>query len=313
MNEKAAKPNVFIVGVPKSAKVSLRHWLSQHPDVYINPIDTDFFSIDVEGNQHDRISSDEKYIAYFKDAGEKKVILDQVSRSAVSKVAAEKIREFNPYAKIIIILRNPAEQMFSWHWTLRRIGFETEPDFYKAIKLEEERKRKNKTGLIKNYFYKEMADYYPQVKRYVDIFGKNGVKVILFDDLGDKEDQLKKEKVYYDLLKFLGLKKFKPDLSREKSGRSQLEPKSQLIVYLFNFFLTLPKPARLFLKSIIPVKAIAKIRRSAMKEIKEKRKIDPEVKRQINKIFESNLKKLEKLIKKDLSIWYRAKEENSST
>lgn len=298
----AVKPNVFIVGVPKSGKVSLRYWLSQHPDIYTNMVDTDFFSVDVEGNQRDRVNSVEKYLSYFRDGKGKKVILDQVSRSAVSEVAHKLIQEFNPYAKIIIVIRNPAEQMFSWHLTLRKIGFEKEPDFYKAIKLEEE--RKNKTGVIKNYFYREFADYYPQVKRYIDTFGKKNVKVILFDDLGDKEDQLKKEKVYYDLLKFLGLKKFKPDLSRKGSGRSQLEPKNQLYAYFLNFFLTLPQPLRLILKSIVSPKLVKRIKYATWKEIKEKKKIDPQIKYEINKSFEPNLKKLEKLIGKDLGMWY---------
>ena len=57
---KIPKPNVFIVGVPKAAKVSMNYWLSQHPDIYINPFDTDFFSVDVEGNQRDRVNSEEK-------------------------------------------------------------------------------------------------------------------------------------------------------------------------------------------------------------------------------------------------------------
>lgn len=303
----SAKPNVIIVGIPKSAKISIGYWLRQHPDVFVNPYDTDFFSIDVEGNQRDRVNSEKKYLSYFKHAKGKKIILDVVTRSAVSKVAAKKIKEFNPDTKIIISLRNPAEQMFSWHHTLRKIGFETEPDFYKSLKLEKERKRKNKSGLIKNYFYREFADYHPQVKRYIDIFGKDNVKVILFDDLGERGDELKKKKVYYNLLKFLGLRKLDVDLSSHDSGRSQLEPKSQLYVYLLNLMLTLPRPLRIFIKSLVPTKIITRIKASTWKEIKEKKKIDVKVKYKINKSFESNLKKLEKLIGRDLSIWYDEK------
>ena len=301
---KIPKPNVFIVGVPKAAKVSMNYWLSQHPDIYINPFDTDFFSVDVEGNQRDRVNSEEKYLSYFKNGKGKKIIMDMVTRSAVSRIAAKLIKKFNPNAKIIISIRNPAEQMFSWHWTLRKIGYETEPDFKKALKLEEERKRKTNQGLIKNYFYREFADYYPQVKRYTDIFGKKNVKVVLFDDLGERGNELKKKKTYYDLLKFLGIKKYKADLSSKGSGRSKLEPKNQLYVYFLNFMLTLPKPLRLAVKSIIPAKLVKKIKNITWKEVKEKKKIDPELKYSINKSFEKNLQKLERLINRDLSMWY---------
>ena len=199
MKEESVKPNVFIVGVPKSAKVSLRYWLSQHPDVYACMHDIDFFSIDTAGKQ-DRVNSLEKYLSYFKEGNGKKIILDQTTRSAVSRKAHKLIKEFNPQAKIIICIRNPAEQMFSWHHTLRKIGLETEPNFYKALIREKERKKKDKSGLIRDYFYREFADYYPQVKRYVDTFGRKNVKVMLFDDLGKKGDEQKKKKVYYDLL-----------------------------------------------------------------------------------------------------------------
>jgi len=90
---KIAKPNAFIVGVPKSGKVSLRYWLSQHPEVYACMFDTDFFSVDVEGNQRDRVNSVEKYLFYFKEGNGKKIILDQISRSAVSRKAhSQKIK-----------------------------------------------------------------------------------------------------------------------------------------------------------------------------------------------------------------------------
>jgi len=260
MDKNIVKPNVIIVGVPKSAKVSLGHWLSQHPDIFINQKDTDYFSIGVEGTQHDRVNSEEKYLSYFKEGKGKKVVLDMVTRSAVSKVAAKKIKEFNPNAKIVVSIRNPAEMMFSWHHTLRKIGYETELDFYRAIKLEEKRKQRNKSGLIKNYFYREFADYYPQIKRYTDLFGKRNVKVILFDDLGKRDDEQKKEKVFYDLLKFLGVKKFRPVFHREGSGRSMLEPKNQFYVYLLNFMHTRSRPMRMIIKSIIPPKLVRKIK-----------------------------------------------------
>ena len=227
-----------------------------------------------------------------------------VTRSAVSRVAAKLIKKFNPNAKIIISIRNPAEQMFSWHWTLRKIGYETEPDFKKALKLEEERKKRTNPRLIKNYFYREFADYYLQVKRYIDIFGKKNVKVVLFDDLGERGNELKKKKTYYDLLKFLGVKKYKADLSSKGSGRSKLEPKNQFYVYFLNFMLTLPKPLRLAVKSIIPAKLVRKIKNITWKEVKEKNKIESELKYSINKSFENNLQKLEKLINRDLSMWY---------
>ncbi len=306
---KITRPNVFIIGVPKSAKVSIRHWLSQHPDVYTCLHDLDFFSLDVAGKQ-ERVDSIKKYLSYFKEGKGKKIIIDQSTRLAVSQKAHQLIKKFNPKAKIIISIRNPADQMFSWHHTLRKIGLETESDFHKALIKEKDRKKRNKSGLIKDYFYRDFADYYPQIKRYIDTFGKKNVKVVLFDDLGKRDDNLKKEKVYLNLLKFLGLKKFKANLSSDKSGRSKLEPKNQFYVSIFNIFFRLPKPIRLLWKFFIPPEAVNKIRRATWKETEKKNKINPKLKSKINKSFEPNLKKLEKLINRDLGIWYNQKNKN---
>ena len=293
------KPNAVIVGAPKSGKTSLRYWLSQHPDVYAAPLETSFFSTDVEGGQ-DRIRTMDQLLSYFKKGRGKKTILNQEARYLVSRIAHKKLKRFNPDAKIIINLRNPAELMFSWHSTLRRIGFETEPDFYKAILKEKERKKANDGKIIKNYFYRDIVDYYPQVKRYVDTFGKENIKVILLDKLKDNP-----EETYYDLLKFLGLRKFTPDFTIQNEGTS--EPRNQALVLFNNFLLRSPRFLRLFLKSIISPELVGKIKSATLKGSQEKKKIDSKLKEEINKSFEKNLKKLEKLIDKDLSMWYNPK------
>lgn len=293
------KPNVFVVGVPRSGKVQIRNALSKHPEIYVNMVDTDFFSEDVEGKQ-DRINSIQKYLSYFQAGKGKKIILDQVSRSAVSRVAAQKIKNFNPRAKIIIHLRNPAEQMFSWHNACIRLGYETEPDFLKAIKLEKKRKEKNRPEVIKNYYYLDMADYYPQVKRYIDAFGKENVHVLLLDEIRNDE-----EGAYYKLLKFLGVKRRKPDFTTKNEAR--MEPKNKFFVHFTNFLITLPTPLRLAVKSILSPKLVTKIKAYTLTELKDKKKLNPELEREINKSFEPNLKKLEKLIGRDLSMWYKPK------
>ena len=295
-NMKEVKPNAFIVGAPKSGKVSLRYWLSQHPDLYVSMTDVNFFSADVEGSQ-ERVKTLKKYLSYFKDGKGKKVVLDQATRYLMSRVAAKKIKEFNPKAKIIINLRNPADLMFSWHNALRRFGFETEPDFYIALEKEADRRKRTKKDFIKNYFYREVADFYPQVKRYFDIFGKENVTVILLDELAKKP-----ERTYYDLLKFLGLKKITPDFSVKNETKT--EPRNQAYVLLINSFLVLPGPIRSFLKFIIPPKAVSKFKSRNIKEVKVKDKLDPKIRSEINKSFKKNLQKLEKLIGKDLSAWY---------
>ncbi len=86
-----------------------------------------------------------------------------------------------------------------------------------------------------------------------------------------------------------------------------MEPKNKFFVHFTNFLITLPTPLRLAVKSILSPKLVTKIKAYTLTELKDKKKLNPELEREINKSFEPNLKKLEKLIGRDLSMWYKPK------
>ena len=98
---------------------------------------------------------------------------------------AERIKRFSPNAKIIMILRNPVDMMFSLHGhNLYNEAFEDLKDFEEALKAEEGRKKEymdSKDKWHPHIFYREVARYPEQVQRYFDNFGRDNVKVIIFD------------------------------------------------------------------------------------------------------------------------------------
>src|SRR6185369_11300005 len=91
--------------------------------------------------------------------------------------------------RILIMLRNPVDMMYSLHSRHLLIEVENIDDFRAALAAEEERKR----GLclparpypMETLWYREMATYRPQVQRYLDVFGWQSVHVILFDDFAN--------------------------------------------------------------------------------------------------------------------------------
>lgn len=129
-----------------------------------------------------------------------------------SKKAAQEIKAFNPDADIIIMLRNPVDMMYSLHSHKLFTGSEDIEDFEEALKAEEDRKRglrlpDTKRDLLEGCFYKEVASYYEQVKRYLDIFGEDKVHIIIYEDF--KNDTAE---VYKKVLRFLGVcEDFLPD------------------------------------------------------------------------------------------------------
>ena len=81
-----------------------------------------------------------------------------------SKVAAREIKQFNPDARIIIMLRNPADKIHSSHSYALYSGVETIPDLETALEAEEYRRNDPETPI--GVLYKEAMNYTEQVQRY---------------------------------------------------------------------------------------------------------------------------------------------------
>jgi hypothetical protein len=75
--------------------------------------------------------------------------------------------------KIIILLRNPIDRAFSAYLFMRQRGKIRAKDFYDYLDL----------NINKNY-YKNLKEglYYNQVKEYYNLFPKNNIKIIIFED-----------------------------------------------------------------------------------------------------------------------------------
>lgn len=179
-------PNFFIVGAPKSGTTSLYEYLRQHPQVFMPDLkEPQFFGADIEASHF--IRDKEKYLSLFSPAQEESRIGEASVWYLFSEKAAKEICEFNPNAKIIIMLRNPVDMVYSLHSQLLYNATETVEDFQVALSLESLRKQgfalpENSSGPIKGLFYREIAKYSKQVKRYIEIFGRENVHIIIFDD-----------------------------------------------------------------------------------------------------------------------------------
>ena len=86
--------------------------------------------------------------------------------------------------KIIIILRDPVDSIYSTNNFMRRLGRET-LSFDEALKREKERKRK---GFMWIWLYRETRFYARQVRAFQDNFSR--VLVLLYDDLKANPSQV---------------------------------------------------------------------------------------------------------------------------
>lgn len=177
------QPSFFIVGAPKCGTTALSKYLNCHPQVFIPDLkELHFFDTDLKTPE--RAKTLEHYLRLFVP-GMGKICGEGTTTYLYSKTAAQDIYQFNPEAKIIIMLREPVEMMYSFHSQLLFNGSsETVDDFKEAIALEPTRKaghqipsRCSEPSLL---FYRDLARFSEQVHRYLDIFGPEQVKILLF-------------------------------------------------------------------------------------------------------------------------------------
>jgi hypothetical protein len=207
------KPNLFIVGQPKSGTTALHQFLGQHPEIYMSSIkEPHFFCADFH-LESDRAYGKQKfydfrnesaYLQLFNKAKNVKVAGESSTNYLYSQVAAEKIHNFNPDAKIIIVLREPAKFLYSLHSHYVKFTEENEPDFLTALGLETKRQQEQalspRVTSPSYLYYSQRIQYSQQVKRYYDRFKPEQIKVIIFEEFKSAN-----ERIFREVLEFLGV------------------------------------------------------------------------------------------------------------
>ncbi|WP_067621209.1 sulfotransferase family protein [Alicyclobacillus acidiphilus] len=298
------RPNFFIVGAAKSGTSSLDRYLGQHPEVYIPPKkEAHFFSIpdfppvfrgpgDEGMNQYTIRDRDMYYHLFDGVAGEK-----AIGESSVFYLyypgTAQRMKQEIPDAKIIIMLRNPVDRAFSAYMHLIRDEREHR-SFRESLAKEAEFKANDFEPM---WYYRELGLYSEQVKRYLETFGRDRVKVIIFEEF--VKDAVSGVQ---DVAAFLGVSTdFVPDTSirHNESG----VPKSRL---LYNF-ISKPHGIKELVKPLVPTGVRERLGNQAKSMVLERAQMDPDVRSELEAYFAEDVKKLEELLHRDLSVWRKVK------
>ncbi len=284
-------PNFLIVGAPKAGTTSLHQYLSQHPEIFMsNPKELNFFSnqeIKEQELYYDnfRINSLERYKDIFAGSiGEKAIGEASVSYLFYPKTP-KKIKEIIPDAKIIILLREPISRAYSHYLMDYRLGY-VNLSFDDVVF--KRKKDKNIDLFYQQYIF--LGLYYEQVKRYIDIFGKDSVRIYFQDDF--KNDPAH---ILLDVYNFLGVDSgFCHEIEKEHNVFSM--PKNKIIYLLYRSSL------RSLIASLLPSNIKEKIIEITF-EKKQKPKMSKQTKKYLYDIYRDDIVNLEKLIGVDLNSW----------
>jgi hypothetical protein len=248
------KPDFFIVGATRSGTTAMKTYLEKHPEIFMPALgEPHFFGTDLYSPRY--IRDEQTYLSLFAGAENEKRVGEKSVRYLSSKRAAAEIKEFNSSASIIIMLRNPVDMIYSLHNHLFNLGFEDLADFKAALEVEEDRKQglnlPNGLDFSERWhvFYRDIAGYTHQVKRFLDAFGREKVHIIIFDDFVHQTAE-----VYRDTLSFLKVStEFQPRFQKINSGGRLLNRK------LYRLMVRPPQPVGSLVQSVIPFSLIQRL------------------------------------------------------
>ena len=166
-------PNFFLVGAAKAGTTAVYAYISQHPEIYLSPLkEPKHLSISANKFPHNGpgdkkvddgiIKSREEYLNLFKDAENVKVVGESSADYLYFyNSVIPLIKTISPYAKILIMLRNPVDRAYSAYRHMLMDNREN-LSFEKALKYEDQRRSRNYEFI---WFYKDVGFYYKQVKQ----------------------------------------------------------------------------------------------------------------------------------------------------
>jgi Sulfotransferase domain. len=291
-----SKANLFLVGAAKSGTTSLAVLLSTHSDVFMPSIKEPFYFVDGFGMQ----SPDEYSRLYDKSV---RYNLDASTGYLYDPSCPRKIKDYNPNAKILIVLRNPITFVLSYWEFMKANGNENLP-FEEAISDEVEKMRSSSEFRQSceqwsfNYLYRKRALYYSQVKSYLDVFKRQNIKIVLFEDLIKDRTVLKGIYEYLDV-------EWEDGLSLPKSN-STGEPVAFVKWLRFSPFLAYLKwPFKKFIPLTVRHKIRSVLSRNAMTNRDyQKRILDMDERNALVDFFQEDVKQLTQLLPElDFSTW----------
>jgi len=224
-------PNLFIVGAQKSGTSSIHEYLAQHPQIFMSPLkEPGFFHGNVSKYTEPFVLRNEKkYLDNFKKA-KNEIFLGESTSYLQDPDSAKLISEKISNPKIIIILRDPIERLYSHYFHHVRSGIEKRSfsklireDTYSDYNLNCQYNEKNREipNIIQRGFY------YNQIARFYDTFGKNNVKIFIYEEFHENY-----KKLINEILIFL---KLNPNFDFEEITFNAFEtPKSGVEKAIFN-------------------------------------------------------------------------------
>ena len=284
-------PNFFIIGAYKSGTTSLYHYLREHPEIFMSPIkEPNFFAhqkiaeiLIKKGRGPNVIDNISTYAELFSEVTHQKAIGEASPLYLSSPFAAQRIKDTIPDAKLIAILRNPAEAFYSNHQMHVRLGNRTIDEFKNKLSEVKKRIRSGKTvGLM----------YYEQLKVYYNLFEPSKIRIYLFEDLIQNSKGL-----IGDILRFLEVDdNFLPNISKKYNvgGTPSFFKLNKFLIWILMTRMMNIKMTSLLRSGVLNLQKL---------NVSKTPPLSSELKIELIDLLREDIVNLERIIERDLSNW----------
>jgi hypothetical protein len=295
-------PNFLVIGAPKSGTTSLYRYLKSHPEIYLSPIkEPRYFAFPdtrpVFVGPHRTLPVVWKIADYrrlFEARTTQPVAGEMSPLYLYHQCSPGAIHKLIPNAKLIAILRDPAERAYSHFCHNRRDGLEPLADFAAALDAEEKRIAK---GWYSKYHYRNHGYYARQLRRYLELFPREQMLILVYDDMvADCPGFLKR------ICSFLGVDENHSFDTSERDNVTVGIPRT----FILRRLLSSAGPAKRTIRGTVPLKMRSSLFHRFSKLLwAPKPEFRPEVRAQLVSEFKPDILELEQIINRDLSPWLR--------
>ncbi|MFN3939915.1 MAG: sulfotransferase family protein [Chitinophagales bacterium] len=200
-------PTFLVVGAVKAGTTALHAYLQQHPEIYMSPVkETNYFSDadmqfahfnidyrqDINHNLQKYLAGPmekkihiahirtwEQYNQLFKNVQQQSAIGEVSNSYLYCPSTAKAIKAKLPDVKIVMILRNPVDRLYSQYLMNLKLGKITGKSLLQEIEHDQNKKIK---GWGVSHLYLEVGMYYGQVKKYMENFSADKMHIMWYDD-----------------------------------------------------------------------------------------------------------------------------------
>jgi Sulfotransferase family len=294
-------PQFLIIGAARSGTTALYQYLAEHPGLFLTePKEPHYFALagttpaftgpgDRQTINRLAVPDREAYLRLYADARPDQVRGEASVSTMYYPGAVSRVREMNPEARLVCVLRDPVDRAFSAYGFMRTRGWEPCGTFEEALADEP---RRMAEGWHHIWHYAAMSRYGEQLRHVLEVFPREQVLVLRHEDMTADPDAVL-ARVYAHLGVAPVPRTVAPDPHR--SG----EPRSRFLGRVVSTH----HPLKKLLSPVVPVALRRRLRRQIVARNIVRTSYRPETRRALVAGFGADLDLLEQVTGLDVAAW----------